>query len=825
MKRNWLNITEYLLLVGTGVGSVAAAVAVQPLLLTAAPMSALLLLNLINRRRGDASVKEGAAIAASQIDQKLSTDIAALQQQVQVLPNFLDLASLRKSVLSKSEENLEKLTQEINLIKREIAKPEWRSVRQEMRQLQEQYTSVADTLSGITTQLHRMSATNRVEGLEDAIAQIKSELSQLRVNLQNLSDEQKLNSNRAMQEQIDHLNRRLNKLPTPFDPSSLKQDVDALVKMMGDMVSRRELARLNTQVEKLAQQSESIEQIVTPLKIATAILKKQLDTVTTKIHAGQATTPLLDHQAHSQDHQAHSQASLLETLRTTVAGLEQRLNQLPNSADLSTLQTEVQGVVSTQLGPLQQQLTAVQQFTHSIDRQQKTLREWVNRLPQVLDTSALQNEVKYLAARVEWVENSAVDMHSQVEAVIQSQLEEVTQQLQANPPARPYELVFDVKGGDAAQGFSRKLLEEALETAQARLIVVYPFPTPETLNNTVIQKFKAFLDRKGCLDIGWGHLGDIANQHFPRSIDRRRSINPSEKGFLYDTLNQLTQLKRQYPDQFRFKVLGTSENFLVCDRSFAILGAQSLPTASVVFPQAAVGLRTTDHEVIQGLVDRFDDPVLDKTDTEAYFNRASTRYDLGDRQGAIADYTEVLRIQPNHDIACNNRGLARYDGGDRQGALEDFALAIHYNPHNYIAYCNRGFIRSEMGDKLGAIADYTDAIQVNPDYSIAYLYRGLARTRMQNKLGAIQDYTEVIRLNPQDANAYFYRGLACIKIGHRLDATYDLRQAARLFSDQGDTTNYEQTVRTLKKLHKTLDENELNQVMVSNRGDAIQHHR
>jgi tetratricopeptide (TPR) repeat protein len=810
-NRNWLNITEYLLLFGTGVSSVVAALVFQQILLTAAPMSLLFLLNLINRRRIEESAQENTAASISELDQKLSTDIAALQQQAQVLPNFLDLASLRKSVLSKNEEGLNGLAQEIAQLKREVAKPDMRLLRQDIRQLQEQYSGVAESLSSITNQLNRLSTTSRVDSLEGTIAQLKSELSQLQANLQNLSNEQRTSNSRVFQDQINHLNRRLNNLPTPFDASSLKQDMDALVKMMGDMVSRRELARLMAQIEKLNQQNESVEKSVTPLKVATAILKKQLDTLNNRVSAREQMADQVLETA-----LLHPQSSVIDGLKHTITSLEQRLNQLPASSDLSNLRLEMQGMVSAQLGQLQQQLTSMQQFSQTLDRQQKTLRDWVNRLPQTLDTSALQNEVKYLAARVEWAENNATDVQTQIEAVVKNQLGEVTQQLQASYPTPQYELVFDVKGASQeTQGCGQAALEAALEKAQARLIVVFPFPSPDTLNPELMQKFKAFLDRQGCLDIGWGHLGDMSQHHFSRSIDRRRAINSTEKGFLYETLNQLTQLKRQYPNQFRFKVLGTNENFLVCDRSFAILGAQSVATASVVFPQAAVGLRTIDLDVIQGLVSRFDDPVLDANDTIAYYNRATTRYDLGDRQGAIADYTEVLRIHAD-DVVYNNRGLAYYDQGDRQSAIQDFGLAVQHNPKNFIAFCNRGFVRSELGDKLGAIEDYTTALEINPDYATAYFYRGLARTRLQNKLGAIQDYSEVIRLNPQDATAYFYRGLAEIKIGQRIEAIKDLRLAAQLFSEQGDTENYQQTLRTLRKLHKTLVAEGSDKPLVSN---------
>ncbi|PSB26536.1 tetratricopeptide repeat protein [Stenomitos frigidus] len=799
-NRNWLNLSEYALLVGAGLGSLAS-VASQQILFTAAPVSALLLVNLVNRRRLEETTLAHTEASVTQLDQKLSADLAALRQQIQVLPNFLDLASLRKSVLHETAEGTAGFTQDITQLKRELAKPEWRLMAQEVRQLQTHYADLADSVNAVTTYLGRLCTIDRVDDMDSVLTQLKTELAQLRGNLQKLGEEQQNSNPRVMQDQINHINRRLNTLPTPFDASALKQDVDSLVKVLGEMVSRRELARLMTQVEQISQQQDTLDQTVTPIKMATAILKKQLDTVTSKLQmTEQGFGSILDSGLLQPD------PAVVEGLQATINALEHRLNQLPIATDLTHLRSDVQSMVTTQVGQLQQQLTGIQQFAHTLEHQQKTLRDWVNRLPHVLDSTALESQVKYLSARVEWAESNAVDVEAQVDAAVKSHLEDIAQQLQPTE-APAYELVFDVKGSqrqEDATGYSRVLLEQALDKAQARLIVVYPYPNAQTLDAELIQKFREFLDRNGCLDFGWGHLGDMSQGHTPRSIDRRRSLDPTKKSFLHKTLHQLTQLKRQYPAQFRFKVLGTDEHFLVCDRSYAILGAQSVATASAVFPRAAVGLRTTDSEVIQGLVDRFDQPSLDADDAIAYFNRAATRYDLGDRSGAIADYTDVIRIHPDDDVAYNNRGLARYDQNDRAGAVADFEQAVHHNPENFIAYCNRGFVRSEQGDKMGAIEDYTLAIQINPDFATAYFYRGLARTRLQNKLGAIQDYTEVIRLNPQDATAHFYRGLACVKIGHRLDAIQDLGQAAELFSEQGDMANYQQTLSTIKKLHKTL---------------------
>lgn len=786
MKKNWLSVLEYLLLVGSGVGSLAT-VASQQILYTTAPMSVLLLLNLVNRNRFDQQLEDQQANAVAQLDQKVSGDLTALRQQIQALPSVLDLATLQKSMQANQQAAIAELSQGLNLLKRELTKADWRALRQESKHLQEQHKLLAESVAHLSETLNQLGAANRLTTLEEDLTYVKADLQELRQTLQALGETQKMSHYRALQDQINQINRRLNKLPPSFDPTTLKQDMASLIKVVGDLASRRDLAQVKADMHQLLCQGEALEQSIAPLKVATNILRKQMDSVASKVLET----------SDSRDSDA------LMALKATIDTLESRLDQLSTQTNSPTLQTEIQTIVAAHTKQLQQQLATAQQHNQTLDRQQKALRDWVNRLPQMLDSTALQSEVKYLAARVEWAEAAVNDLQSdvqaQIDSVIETRLDDLVQQLPINPSTPEYELVFDLASDPAKS--CRALLSQALASTEARLIAVFPYPNSTILDEAMLRQFRQFLDRQGCLDLGWGHLGDLDTLQQPRSIERRRQLSP-DKEFLRRLLTQLTQLKRDYPDQFRFKVLGTTEQFLVCDRTSAVLGAASIATASVVFPEAAVGLRTTNPQVIQGLVDRFDHPVLDATDAMAYFNRAATRYDLGDNPGAIADYSEVLRIQPRDDVALNNRGLARYGLGDREGAIADFDQAVQYNPGNFIAYCNRGFIRSEMGDKMGAIEDYTYALQANPDYTTAYFYRGLARTRLQNKLGAIEDYSEVIQRNPQDAMAYFYRGLASVKIGQRTEALQDLHHAAHLFQSQGDLASYQQTSGTIKKLQR-----------------------
>ena len=84
----------------------------------------------------------------------------------------------------------------------------------------------------------------------------------------------------------------------------------------------------------------------------------------------------------------------------------------------------------------------------------------------------------------------------------------------------------------------------------------------------------------------------------------------------------------------------------------------------------------------------------------------------GDYQGAIADYTQAIKLDPQDATAYNNRGLAYYNLGDNKGAIADYTQAIAIDENYAHAYYNRGLASSSLGDNQGAIKDYEKAAEL-----------------------------------------------------------------------------------------------------------------
>lgn len=78
---------------------------------------------------------------------------------------------------------------------------------------------------------------------------------------------------------------------------------------------------------------------------------------------------------------------------------------------------------------------------------------------------------------------------------------------------------------------------------------------------------------------------------------------------------------------------------------------------------------------------------------------------MGDKQGAIDDYTQAINIDREYASAYSFRAGVKSDLGDKQGAIDDYTQAININPKNDYAYFLRAINKSNIGDKQGAIDD------------------------------------------------------------------------------------------------------------------------
>ncbi|HTT97011.1 MAG TPA: tetratricopeptide repeat protein [Rhizomicrobium sp.] len=93
------------------------------------------------------------------------------------------------------------------------------------------------------------------------------------------------------------------------------------------------------------------------------------------------------------------------------------------------------------------------------------------------------------------------------------------------------------------------------------------------------------------------------------------------------------------------------------------------------------------------------------------------QYDL-----AIADYSEVIRLKPSFlGYAYANRGLEKCRKGQCAGALIDYNEAIRIDPDNTYALYGRGVARVRSGDTAGGHADI-DKVNAEDNGDTAKLY-------------------------------------------------------------------------------------------------------
>ncbi len=174
--------------------------------------------------------------------------------------------------------------------------------------------------------------------------------------------------------------------------------------------------------------------------------------------------------------------------------------------------------------------------------------------------------------------------------------------------------------------------------------------------------------------------------------------------------------------------------------------------------------------------------------------RATARDGAGDREGAIADYLEVVRIEPKNVVSWDRIASLSRQEGDLESADRAIAKALEIQPNRLVSIRERGLVRIARGEWTAALQDLDAVLGTRPDDMEALqgriaIWRGLgdpekaqedearaAEARVAGAkslcersaerlgkgelVGAAEDATNAIGLRPEDAAGYLRRAAA-----------------------------------------------------------------
>jgi tetratricopeptide (TPR) repeat protein len=144
---------------------------------------------------------------------------------------------------------------------------------------------------------------------------------------------------------------------------------------------------------------------------------------------------------------------------------------------------------------------------------------------------------------------------------------------------------------------------------------------------------------------------------------------------------------------------------------------------------------------------------------------------------AFKAFELAIQWDPNCGLALHNRAVSRAQQGDLDGALADFNRSLELNPGLAVAYRNRGELLAATSRTDEAIADYTTALAQLPQDADLHAMRGEAYHRLGQYGDAIADLTQSIEIAPHNASAYSQRGNVYAEVGQFQRAIDDFRRA------------------------------------------------
>jgi tetratricopeptide (TPR) repeat protein len=175
------------------------------------------------------------------------------------------------------------------------------------------------------------------------------------------------------------------------------------------------------------------------------------------------------------------------------------------------------------------------------------------------------------------------------------------------------------------------------------------------------------------------------------------------------------------------------------------------------------------------------------TDVSGLLSSAKKKHQAGDITGALSDYSQAIKANPNSEEAFYERGRIYSEQKKYLEAISDFTKAITINGKHYRAYYLRGYTKYMMGNYRDAVSDFDFSIELHPNSALALWYRAESKMKLGDINGACADWDAAYRLGYFEAAAKTKVNCQNIALSTKVTADKYLK-SGDMKLDKGDAT-------------------------------------
>jgi tetratricopeptide (TPR) repeat protein len=140
----------------------------------------------------------------------------------------------------------------------------------------------------------------------------------------------------------------------------------------------------------------------------------------------------------------------------------------------------------------------------------------------------------------------------------------------------------------------------------------------------------------------------------------------------------------------------------------------------------------------------------------AHLNLGEALQDQNKPAEALAEYREVLKLDPSRHEAYNNIARILDEQGKAQTALDYCRTAVRLDPKSAFSHNNLGLVLMELGDFNEALGEFSEATKLDANYASPRFQIGKILLKLGRAAEAMPHFREALAIEPDNYQMLIY---------------------------------------------------------------------